>query len=364
MSDTLIRQVRELKQRAATARIIHYSCESFYDVTDRPVAIACIAIVDLATTNEHVFAITGYKSDDESEREKALLDDFYRHLRNTPDAIYVHWNMHHATFSFEAIAQRYKYLTDKDAPYQIAREQRYDLDSFISHTYGGAYANDPKLMSMSVLNDFNKRFALSGAVEADKFKNREFGDMVRSTTEKAQLIAFLTKRFLEGTLKTNSSKVSFADENLDAYKVVLEIGQKFFKVRNQLRTRRKPKEPLLIEDEFDFQYLFEALLRLFFDDIRAEEWTSEFAGSSKRLDFLIPKHNLAVELKHSRPSMTATSLGDELKIDLPHYKQLSGIRTVVWLVFDREGHITNPAGIEADMTATHDGINFVTKILT
>lgn len=44
---------------------------------------------------------------------------------------------------------------------------------------------------------------------------------------------------------------------------------------------------LFLEDEYDVQDLPHALLLLYFDDVRAEEWTPSYAGKSARMDFLL-----------------------------------------------------------------------------
>lgn len=361
MSD-LAHQFQDLKQRKTQARIIHYSCESWFGVSDRPVAISCIAIVDLDSTNEISFSLTDYSDADVLGKEKKLLEAFYANIRERNDAIYVHWNMHSADFGFDAIDKRYKFLTQKEAPYKIPLERRFDLDSLISFKFGGSFAANPKLTSLAVLNEFNRRFFLSGQEEAEKFKNKEYGDLRRSTTEKAQLICFLTKRFLNGSLKINSSKIVFADQSIDAISVVTQVGERFKNVSNQLKKRRAPDAPLLIKNEYDFQYVFHALLRLFFDDVRAEEWTPKEAGSNKRMDFLIPKHFLAVELKHTREGLDAIKLGDELIVDIEHYKQHPKVSTIVCIVIDRENFIENPAGIESDLTRVQDDLTIVTKV--
>lgn len=101
---------------------------------------------------------------------------------------------------------------------------------------------------------------------------------------------------------------------------------------------------------------------VFFGDVRAEEWTPSYAGGSKRIDFLLPEYRLAVELKHSRSSMTAKIVGDELTIDTVNYKQHSGTSHLVCLVFDPDGHLANPRGIERDLTGFHDGFNVTVRI--
>lgn len=357
-------QIQELRHNQAQIRIIHYGCESWYNVKDRPVAISCIAIVELATWSQVSFSLTDTGGDDIIEREKNLLEHFYKYIRQTPDAFYLHWNMNSSDYGFAAIEKRYRYLFGVDAPYSIPNDNRYDLDSIIGFKYGGNYADHPKLLTLGALNRFNKRYSLTGKEEADKFDAREYGDIQRSITEKAQLITFLARKFFDGSLETKTSgpRVKFAKELVDAIQIILQVGGRFKIVSNQIMRRHSKRPTLEVKDEYDFQDLFHALLRIFFDDVRPEEWTPSYAGGNKRTDFLIPAHSVAVELKHSRPSMTAKDLGDQLVVDIANYKKHPSVRIIVCLVFDPAGHIDNPAGLEADLSSVQDGYTIVTRI--
>jgi DNA-binding sugar fermentation-stimulating protein len=52
-----------------------------------------------------------------------------------------------------------------------------------------------------------------------------------------------------------------------------------------------------IEDEYDVQDLFHALLKLYFDDIRPEEYTPSYGGSASRVDFLLKDEQIIIEIK-------------------------------------------------------------------
>jgi len=312
--------------------------------------------------NEVAFSLTDHLE----EPERRLLEQYYKHMRETPDARYLHWNMHSADYGFVAIDKRYKYLTGDEPPYIVPKETRYDLDSLIESQYGANYADHPKLGTLCTLNEFNKRYFLTGKEEAERFDAKEYGDIRRSTTEKAHLVAFLGMRFLNGDLvtKTSGPRVQFARQAVDAAQIILHIGERFETVRRQLVIRYGNRSTLDVKDEYDAQDLFHSLLRLFFDDVRNEEWTPSYAGGNKRADFLLPGYAIAIELKHSRPTMTSKDLGDQLVVDVENYKRNGSVRIIICLVFDREGHIRNPAGIERDLTMIKDGCRVVTRILT
>lgn len=70
------------------------------------------------------------------------------------------------------------------------------------------------------------------------------------------------------------------DPQADALGKIELIASRFHTVARQLRQRHSNRTTLTISDEYDVQDLFHALLRLFFDDIREEEWTPGYAGGT------------------------------------------------------------------------------------
>lgn len=67
-----------------------------------------------------------------------------------------------------------------------------------------------------------------------------------------------------------------------------------------LSNRRKGAQTLSFDSEWDVQDLLHALLRPWVADIRPEEFTPSYAGTSTRIDFLLPKYSLVLELKYVR----------------------------------------------------------------
>lgn len=359
MSDIELR-IREL-EATNLIKVIHYACESWFIVKDRPVTISCITIIDFRTHEEICFSLT----DASEDPEEKLLERYYLYLRQSPDARYVHWNMNTSDFGFEAINNRYRYLYESEPPYSVPQEMRYDLDDLLQYRYEQNYIEHPKLYEMAALNGYQKRYMLTGKEEAERFAKKEYGDIKRSVIEKAHLIAFLTKRFLDGTIETKNSgpRAIFAGGKIDAVQIVLELAKKFKSVSRQLKHRHDNRPTIEIEDEYDAQDLFYALLRVFFDDVRDEEWTPNYAGGNKRMDFLLPAHSIAIELKHSRPSMKTKDLGEQLVIDIENYKRHGSVRLLVCIVFDDDGYIVNPRGIETDLSGIRESVMVNTCII-
>ena len=144
-----------------------------------------------------------------------------------------------------------------------------------------------------------------------------------------------------------------APERVEA---LYRIGERFHLVAKQLRIRRETRPTLDVNDEYDVQDLFHSLLRIPFDDVRPEEWTPSYAGGASRVDFLLPEIEAVVEIKKSRPGLTARQLGEQLIIDIAKYKKHPNCRTLFCFVYDPDGRIANPRGIESDLNANQDDL--------
>ena len=156
------------------------------------------------------------------------------------------------------------------------------------------------------------------------------------------------------------------DASLEQKKLLDALDQivlRFHAVAAQLRSRYSDRQTLDVNDEYDVQDLLHALLRLYFDDVRPEEWVPSYAGSSSRTDFLLPQIDTVVETKKTRPGLAAKSLGEQLIIDIAKYKKHPQCRRLVCFVYDPEGRIANPSGIEADLNGGDHGIDVRVNIL-
>lgn len=136
----------------------------------------------------------------------------------------------------------------------------------------------------------------------------------------------------------------------DRLAVISGICDRFHLVVRQLRQRHDDRPTLDVEDEYDVQDLLHGLLHLEFEDIRAEEWCPSYAGGSARMDFLLKDESIVIEVKKTRPRLGAREIGEQLLIDIGKYQEHPGCQTLVCFVYDPEGRIANPRGLEADLT--------------
>ncbi|WP_199440510.1 hypothetical protein [Umezawaea beigongshangensis] len=217
------------------------------------------------------------------------------------------------------------------------------------------------------MNSLYMPFFREGREEAEAIKNGDYGLIERSTSEKAHLISILLTRLTNGSLRTQNSvgAVEFAHQHLDAVALILALADRFRYVERALLRRHNNRSTLTVEDEYDAQDLFRALLVQFFDDVRPEDWAPQFGGGASRIDFVIPDFELAIELKYTREGLTDRKLGEELIVDRDKYAAKGGVSHLICLVFDYDGRLANPRGIESDLTrdVSNEHIAVTVKIL-
>lgn len=143
---------------------------------------------------------------------------------------------------------------------------------------------------------------------------------------------------------------------------LMYLLDRFHKVVIQLRDRYENRETLDINDEYDVQDLLHSLLQIYCDDIRTEEWTPSYAGTSSRQDFLLKNEKIVIETKKTRKGLGNKELANELIIDIARYKKHPDCKSLVCFVYDPENRIKNPRGFENDLSKTEDGINIIISI--
>lgn len=135
------------------------------------------------------------------------------------------------------------------------------------------------------------------------------------------------------------------------------VFDNFHNCARQLKRRHSERATLEITDEYDVQDLLQALLRLHFTDVRAEEWTPSYAGGSNRMDFLVKEEEIVIEVKMTRAGLKDKELGEQLLIDIAKYKQHPNCKSLYCFVYDPDGHVRNPRGLEKDLETVEKTIN-------
>jgi len=178
-----------------------------------------------------------------------------------------------------------------------------------------------------------------------------------------QLGAVITRILRNPDLFRPVSQISVAKEVTKRLDDLFNLVTKFHLIARQLRERYNRRQTLDVNDEYDVQDLMHALLRLHFDDIRPEEWAPSYAGSASRTDFLLPEINTVIEIKKTRQGLDARKIGEQLIVDIAKYKSHPQCKRLICFVYDPDGRIANPAGIEADLNNSGNGIDVTVLIL-
>jgi hypothetical protein len=160
-----------------------------------------------------------------------------------------------------------------------------------------------------------------------------------------------------------TGQITVGDQEKKRFEGIEVIANRFHAVAMQLRQRHDSRSTLDVSDEFDVQDLFHALLSLYFNDIRPEEWVPSYAGGASRSDFLLPEINTVIEIKKTRQSMSTKELGEQLIIDIAKYKKHPQCSRLICFVYDPDGRVTNPRGIENDLSDCDSDIDVRTIIV-
>lgn len=105
-------------------------------------------------------------------------------------------------------------------------------------------------------------------------------------------------------------------------------------------------------DEADLQVLVHALLRMRFDDVRAEDPVPRYAGRSARGDFLLREAGVVIETKFTRDGLRDKQLGDELLQDIGRYPNHPDCRAIFVLIYDPRRLVLSPDSLVSDLSRT------------
>jgi len=231
--------------------------------------------------------------------------------------------------------------------------------------------NDPEVDSLFVLGNLIEEFMdlppLESNGELDEFLGISTDPVKEYSKRKERLVKVLEEhgfRYFRGgriipigqhepivsdTTVQNSSEGSKPSSIEDLLKIII---RGLPRAMQPLVHRRKNTPALSFTTEYDIQDLLHSQLRPWISDIRPEEFTPSYAGSNTRMDFLLPAHNLVIETKRVRDKHHASKVGDELIIDIEHYRRHQKSDHLWCVIYDPELYISNPGGMISDLEGT------------
>ena len=186
-----------------------------------------------------------------------------------------------------------------------------------------------------------QRIEIEEALEENGFRYFRFGRVLPQGDRES------SREVVSPLRRTTTAAVTKPD---DIEEVVEILVKGLPRAMHPLTRRRKGAQSLLFSNEYDVQDLLHALLRPWVGDIRPEEYTPSYAGSSTRMDFLLPAYKLVIELKFVRDPTHAKKIGDELTVDIANYRRHPDCHTLWCVVYDPNHHLPNPEGLCSDLS--------------
>lgn len=215
------KKIEKLKEQKDKTLIIHYSCESFFNLKGRTPRVTSIGVKNRGNNTTKAFSIhlqaqihskplNSLSDGDYDMLEKLMLNDFYKYIKKHSTYNWAHWNMRNANFGFEAISNRALILKIK--PIEIADEFKFDMPDILGEIYTYSFELDKpsgKMLNLANRNKISCRDALSGKEEASAFEQeKDYLKLHMSTQRKVEIIDRILSFEETGKLKTNVSIVT------------------------------------------------------------------------------------------------------------------------------------------------------------
>ena len=208
-----IKILEEIDKNPSNYLMIHYSCESFYDIKDgHTPRITSIAVYNYSSAQTESFSLHKIAEkmhvelkDVESEYdelEREMLREYYEYDNIHKEYYWIHWNMRDINYGFKAIEHRYSVLGGE--PIKIDDNKKIDLSRLFIMCYGVNYIAHPRMQKLLEKNHIQSRNYLCGAEEATAFENKEYIKLHMSTLRKVDVFADLLTRAINNTLKTDA----------------------------------------------------------------------------------------------------------------------------------------------------------------
>lgn len=228
-----LRKMKEIFTNPEETFFIHYSCESFFNLSGRTPRIVSIALMNLEDSQTKSYSIhlesqiknLDFSNLSETEYdvcEKSMLKSFYQFISKNKTKKYVHWMMINTNYGFSAIENRYKIL--KGQPTEIEDKFKYDLSEILKFIYGDNYEVDEngRLFNISKRNNLNLKDFLLGKDEAFAFESKEWLSLNNSTLVKVKLFKKIAILIKNRKLKTKSSIIDIYGLSLQSISEVIQ----------------------------------------------------------------------------------------------------------------------------------------------
>ena len=172
---------------------------------------------------------------------------------------------------------------------------------------------------------------------------------------RAAVVHQATRRAASERLVSEISKTwILGRETADSVQLISTLCRRFHYFARQIQHRHDHRSTIEFKDEYDVQDAMHSILSLHFVDVRPEEWTPSYGGKSTRMDFLLKREKVVVEVKMTRKGLDQKGVIIQLTEDKERYRVHQDCLALVCFVYDPTGACENPAALESDLSV-NDG---------
>jgi hypothetical protein len=119
----------------------------------------------------------------------------------------------------------------------------------------------------------------------------------------------------------------------------------------QLKFRDDGRSTLDIYDEADVLYFLNSLLKIYFRDIRPEEWVRTYPSESNRKYLLLKDEQIIIRVARARNTWGLKEITEQVANDIDRCKDNPDGKTLVFFVYDPDGWIKHSKSLEAELNA-------------
>jgi hypothetical protein len=228
-----LQRIKTINENRKDVYLIHYSCESFFNLKGRTPRIISISIMNYDNSQTHTYSIhleaqfrkydyNNLTTAELDECEKIMLDNYYSFIKKNITKYYIHWMMINSNFGFSGIDNRYKILGGK--PTYLEDKFKLNLPEILCWVYSYGWESDAhggRLKNCAERNKMKPTLFLTGAEEANKFEETDWLSLQNSTISKVKLFKNIIELVNAKTLKTKSGWREIYGISLESFKDII-----------------------------------------------------------------------------------------------------------------------------------------------
>lgn len=131
---------------------------------------------------------------------------------------------------------------------------------------------------------------------------------------------------------------------------IIQILKWFHKCAQELRHRYANRESTIyINDEYDVQDLLRSILKIFYTDVRAEDYSPSSAWWNSRIDLVLPSEKIIIETKMTSERLTDKQIWEQIAIDIVRYQNHPSFKTLIVFIYDKWDYIRNKRWLISDL---------------